>query len=128
MGGSSQPDENNLKNYIAEFQKQQHVINLDNEFDAQLFDYLASSPVSTYWGDQPGTSGPAYQGAVVVFLFFIGLFLVRNKWTRYKWWLLGATVLSIILAWGKNFEFLTNLMIDYFPFYDKFRAVFHPCW
>lgn len=123
MGGASQPDENNLKNYIAEFQKQQHVVNLDDEFDAQLFDYLASSPVSTYWGDQPGTSGPAYQGAVVVFLFFIGLFLVRNKWTRYKWWLLGATVLSIILAWGKNFEFLTNLMIDYFPFYDKFRAV-----
>lgn len=123
MGGASQPNEKNLKNYIEEFKKQQYVIDLDDDFNAQLFEYLASSPVSTYWGEQPGTSGPAYQGAVVVFLFFIGLFLVRNKWTRYKWWLLAATLLSIVLAWGKNFEGLTNFMIDSFPFYDKFRAV-----
>lgn len=123
MGGASQPKEENLKNYIAELQKQQHLIDLNDQFNAQAFDYLASSPVSTYWGDQPGTSGPAYQGAVVVFLFFLGLFLVRNKWSKYKWWLLGATLLSIVLAWGKNFAGLTNLMIDYFPFYDKFRAV-----
>lgn len=123
MGGPSQPAEENLKNYIEEFRKQQHIIDLDNEFDSQVFEYLASSPVSTYWGEQPGTSGPAYQGAVVVFLFFLGLFLVKNKWVRYKWWLLMATVLSIVLAWGSNFEGLTNFMIDYFPFYDKFRAV-----
>lgn len=123
MGGASQPDEENLKNYIAEIQKQQHLLDMNNEFNAQAFDYLASSPVSTYWGDQPGTSGPAYQGAIVVFLFFLGLFLVRNKWANYKWWLLGATVLSIMLAWGKNFQFLTDLFVDYFPFYDKFRAV-----
>lgn len=123
MGGASQPNEENLKNYIAEIQKQQHLLDMNNEFNAQAFDYLASSPVSTYWGDQPGTSGPAYQGAIVVFLFFLGLFLVRNKFSNYKWWLLGATVLSIILAWGKNFSFLTNLFVDYFPFYDKFRAV-----
>jgi len=123
MGGASQPKEQNLRNYIAEIQKQQHLINLNDQFNAQAFDYLASSPVSTYWGDQPGTSGPAYQGAVVVFLFFLGLFLIRNKWSKYKWWLFIATVLSIILAWGKNFAGLTNFMIDYFPFYDKFRAV-----
>ncbi len=123
MGGPSQPKEENLKNYIAEMQKQQYVLDLNDQFNAQAFDYLASSPVSTYWGDQPGTSGPAYQGAVVVFLFFLGLFLVRNNWSRYKWWLLSATILSIILAWGKNFAGLTNFMIDYFPFYDKFRAV-----
>ncbi len=123
MGGASQPEEENLKNYIAEIQKQQHLLDLNNEFNAQAFDYLASSPVSTYWGDQPGTSGPAYQGAIVIFLFFLGLFLVRNKWANYKWWLLGATVLSIMLAWGKNFQFLTDLFVDYFPFYDKFRAV-----
>ena len=123
MGGGSQPREENLTNYIAELQKQQYIINLDDQFNAQAFEYLASSPVSTYWGDQPGTSGPAYQGAVVVFLFFLGLFLVRNNWSRYKWWLLAATVLSIVLAWGKNFAGLTNFMIDYFPFYDKFRAV-----
>lgn len=123
MGGASQPDENDLKNYIAEFQKQQYVLDLNDEFNSQLFDYLTTLPVSTYWGEQPGTSGPAYQGAVVVFLFFLGLFLVRNKWSKYKWWLFAATLLSIALAWGKNFESLTNLMIDYFPFYDKFRAV-----
>lgn len=123
MGGGSQPDEKNLKNYIAEIQKQQYVLDLNDEFNKQAFDYIASSPVSTYWGDQPGTSGPAYQGAVVVFLFFLGLFLVRNNWSKHKWWLLTATLLSIVLAWGKNFVGLTNLMIDYFPFYDKFRAV-----
>ena len=123
MGGPSQPDENNLKNYIQEFRKQQYLIDLDDDFNAQVFDYLASSPVSTYWGEQPGTSGPAYQGAVVILLFLLGLFMVRNKWKKYKWWLFSATVLSLVLAWGKNFEFLTNFMIDYFPFYDKFRAV-----
>lgn len=123
MGGASQPEEGNLKNYIAEIGKQQHLLDLNDQFNSQAFEYLASSPVSTYWGDQPGTSGPAYQGAIVIFLFFLGLFLVRNKWADYKWWLLAATVLSIMLAWGKNFQFLTDLFVDYFPFYDKFRAV-----
>lgn len=123
MGGASQPDQENLKNYVEELKKQQYVLDLNNEFNAQAFEYLASSPVSTYWGDQPGTSGPAYQGAVVVFLFLIGCFLVRNKFGNYKWWLVAATILSILLAWGKNFPFLTNLFVDYFPFYDKFRAV-----
>src|SRR5690606_27490972 len=123
MGGASQPQEENLKNYIAEIHKQQYVLDFNDQFNAQAFDYLASRPVSTYWGEQPGTSGPAYQGAVVVFLFILGLFLVRNKWAKYKWWLLAATLLSIALAWGKNFPVLTNFMIEYFPFYDKFRAV-----
>lgn len=123
MGGGSQPDQENLKNYIEEIKKQQYAIDLNNEFNAQAFEYLASSPVSTYWGDQPGTSGPAYQGAVVVFLFLLGCVLVRNKFRNYKWWLVIATILSITLAWGKNFPFLTNLFVDYFPFYDKFRAV-----
>lgn len=123
MGGPSQPKEENLSHYIAELQKQQYVLDLNDEFNGQAFEYLATSPVATYWGDQPGTSGPAYQGAVVVFLFFLGLFLVRNNWTKYKWWLLSATILSIILAWGKNFSGPTDFMIDYFPLYDKFRAV-----
>jgi len=73
-----------------------------------------------YWGNQPGTSGPAYIGAVVFFLFILGLFLVKGK---KKWWLLGGVLLSLLLSWGKNFPLLTNFMIDYFPLYNKFRAV-----
>ena len=76
--------------------------------------------VPLYWGDQPITSGPAYIGAVVFFLFILGLLLVRQK---AKWWLLGGTIMSLLLSWGKNFGLLTDLMIDYFPLYDKFRAV-----
>jgi hypothetical protein len=66
------------------------------------------------------TSGPVYVGAIVVFLFVLGLFIV-HKPTRI--WLLGATILSIILAWGKNFEAFNYFMFDYFPGYNKFRAV-----
>lgn len=76
--------------------------------------------VLTYWGDQPIIEAPAYIGAVMVFLFFLGIFLVRGK---YKYWLVAATVFSILMSWGKNFEFLTNLFIDYMPLYNKFRAV-----
>ena len=73
-----------------------------------------------YWGKQPITSGPAYIGAIIFFLFFLGLFLVQNK---AKWWLLGGTILSLMMSWGKNLSFFTDFMIDYFPLYDKFRAV-----
>jgi len=73
-----------------------------------------------YWGTQPGTEGPHYVGAIVIFLFMLGLVLVRGP---EKWWLLSATILSVMLAWGKNFMFLTDLFIDYFPGYNKFRAV-----
>ena len=74
----------------------------------------------TYWGPQPSTSGPVYIGALVVFLFILGMFLVKG---RLKWWLLTATILSLMLAWGKNFMFLTDFFLDYFPLYNKFRTV-----
>jgi hypothetical protein len=74
----------------------------------------------TYWGDQPYTAGPVYSGAIIVFLFVLGLFLIRGK---LKWWLVVVTVFSIALAWGKNFFWLTNLFMDYFPGYNKFRSV-----
>lgn len=73
-----------------------------------------------YWGNQPNTSGPVYVGAIIFLLFIMGLVLIKGP---YKWWLLSATVLSIMLAWGKNFMFLTNLFFDFFPGYSKFRAV-----
>ncbi|MFC0876835.1 YfhO family protein [Saccharicrinis sp. FJH2] len=71
-----------------------------------------------YWGGKPSTDGPMYHGAVICFLFILGLFLVKGK---YKWWLLVATALSIMLSWGKYFPFLSHLFIDYLPMYDKFR-------
>lgn len=84
----------------------------------QLKDYLAQLPL--YWGAQPSTSGPVYLGAGIMMLFFLGLF-VADRRTRI--WLLSATILSILLAWGKNFEVFNNLMFDYFPGYNKFRSV-----
>lgn len=100
--------------------------------DSKTFEYLIekglpqkralafTEGLPLYWGSQPGTSGPAYIGAIIFFLFFVGLFLVQKK---AKWWLLGGVVLSLLMSWGKNFSFFTDLMIDYFPLYDKFRAV-----
>ena len=79
-----------------------------------------SQQSSAYWGDQPGTSGPVYVGVIVMFLFILGLFIVNN---RLKWVLLTVTVLSILLAWGKNWMPFTDFFIDYIPGYNKFRAV-----
>ena len=79
-----------------------------------------SKQVLTYWGDQTIIEAPAYIGAVVFFLFFLGVFLVKG---RIKQWLVAATVFSILLSWGRNFEGLTNFFIDYVPLYNKFRAV-----
>ena len=81
-------------------------------------EYLAGIP--TYWGQQSYTAGPVYMGAVVCFLFILGLFVVEKR-TRY--WLLAGTVLSIVLAWGKNFETFNYLIFDLLPGYNKFRAV-----
>lgn len=73
-----------------------------------------------YWGTQPWTDGPVYVGAIVVFLFITGLILIKSP---VKWWLAVATLLSVMLAWGKNFPLLTDLFFNYFPGYNKFRAV-----
>ena len=73
-----------------------------------------------YWGEQPGTSGPVYVGAFVLFLFVLGLLVVKGPM---KWALLIATLLSITLAWGKNFMRWTDFFLDYVPMYDKFRTV-----
>ncbi len=73
-----------------------------------------------YWGDQPGTSGPVYVGAFVMMLFILSLFIVRGPM---KWALLAATILSILLSWGRNFMPFTNFFLDYIPMYAKFRTV-----
>ena len=86
--------------------------------DRQFRDSIAQS--SAYWGDQPGTSGPVYVGAIIVFLFVLGALTVKGE---LKWALLIATLLSILLSWGKNFMGFTDFFIDYIPGYNKFRAV-----
>ena len=73
-----------------------------------------------YWGTQPISGAPFYFGAVLCFLFVLGLFLVKGK---DKWWLLAVFLVSLLLSLGKNFSLLTNLMLDYFPGYNKFRDV-----
>ena len=86
--------------------------------DNQFKEYIGKS--DQYFGDQPFTSGPVYAGAIVIFLFILGLFVVKGS---LKQAILGATVLSILLAWGKNFMGFSNLFFDHFPGYNKFRAV-----
>ena len=76
--------------------------------------------LTQYFGTQPGTSGPVYVGAFVLFLFILGLFLVKGPM---KWALLGVTILSVLLSWGHNFMGFTNLFLDYVPMYAKFRTV-----
>jgi hypothetical protein len=78
------------------------------------------SSLPMYWGTQPFTSGPVYVGAIICFLFVLGLFIVKGP---YKWALLISTLFSILLAWGSNFMGFTKLFFNYFPMYDKFRAV-----
>jgi len=78
------------------------------------------SNIGQYWGEQPGTSGPVYVGAFVLMLFIFGLFIVKGPM---KWALLAATVLSVLLAWGRNFMGFTDFFIDYIPMYSKFRTV-----
>ena len=76
--------------------------------------------IGQYWGEQPGTSGPVYVGAFVLMLFILGLFIVKGPM---KWALLAATILSILLSWGKNFMGFTDFFLDYVPMYAKFRTV-----
>ncbi len=104
-GGSSRPFERDSETYKA-------LSKNNNQSAVNQF--------QKYWGTQPGTDGPHYVGAIVLFLFVLGLILVKGP---EKWWLLTATVLSIMLAWGKNFMAFSNLFIEYFPGYNKFRAV-----
>ena len=82
--------------------------------------YPIYQQIGQYWGEQPGTSGPVYVGAFVLMLFVLGLFIVKGPM---KWALLAATVLSILLSWGRNFMPFTDFFLDYVPLYAKFRTV-----
>lgn len=78
------------------------------------------SHAPTYWGEKAFTSGAVYVGAIICFLFVLGLLIVPGP---YKWALLIATLFSITLAWGRNLLGWTELFFNYFPMYNKFRAV-----
>jgi len=76
--------------------------------------------LSMYWGNKPSTSGPFYFGAVICFLFLFGLLIVKN---RLKWWLLSSVILTMLLSFGSNWPYVSDLFFNYFPLYNKFRAV-----
>ena len=111
MGGGSSENigkDSNLYNALREI----------GATPVQAEGFTESAP--TYWGDQPFVGAPAYIGATTIFLFVFALFLIRG---RLKWWIVGGSLLALLLSWGKNFGFFTEFFIDVVPLYDKFRAV-----
>lgn len=98
------------------FQKDGPVAESLKKYNAQSI----ATQLPGYWGDQSFTEGPVYLGAVMVFLFVLGLFVVGGAM---RWWMVGVTALSLMLAWGHNFMWLSDLFLDYFPMYNKFRSV-----
>jgi hypothetical protein len=89
------------------------------DVNPEMRQYVGQS-TDQYWGDQPFTSGPVYIGALICFLFVLGMLILKDN---LKWYLLTATILAIMLSWGKNLMGLTNFFMDYLPGYNKFRAV-----
>lgn len=85
----------------------------------QILSFFAQN-MNQYWGEKPGTSGGYYFGAIVCFLFVFGLFIVKS---RLKWWTLAVTLLFMLLSFGRNFPFVSDIFFNYFPLYNKFRAV-----
>jgi len=112
-GGSQEPEGKEMMTKIQELVQE----NVSSQ--AEMDRVTKGFGGVTYWGDQPGTSGPAYQGAIVCFLAVLGFFFASKK---YRYWILGASILTIFLAWGSNFMALSDFFIDFVPFYNKFRA------
>lgn len=114
MGGASdEPGSEKMMQEISQIVQE----NVKSENELQNIYRGLQSP--TYWGEQPGTSGPAYQGAVVIFLAFLGFFFAPKN---YRYWILAATILTIMLAWGSNLMWLSDFFIEFVPLYNKFRA------
>jgi hypothetical protein len=87
--------------------------------DSEFYKNFRQKQAPLYWGDQPFTSGPVYFGAIVIFLFVLGLFVVKGP---ERWWILIATILSILMAWGKNLMGFNSFLFDHLPLYNKFRT------
>ena len=114
MGGGSQEEGS-----AEMMQKTQELVQQNATSQQEVDNIQKGFSGTSYWGDQPGTSGPAYQGAVVIFLSILGFFFA---WKKYRFWILGASILTIFLAWGSHFLFVSDFFIDFVPFYNKFRA------
>jgi len=112
-GGSQEPEAKDIMNKVQELVQENVTSQAEMDRVSKGFGSV------TYWGDQPGTSGPAYQGAIVCFLALLGFFFA---WKKYRYWILGASILTILLAWGSNFMPLSDFFIDFVPIYNKFRA------
>ncbi|BAX80007.1 YfhO family protein [Labilibaculum antarcticum] len=113
----------NVKGGAGAPQEGMQVLNYINSGQMEsVADYYALEQVDNhhYWGNQPFTAGPVYLGAIMLFLFILGLLIVAG---RLKWGLLTAVILAIMLSWGHNFQSLTSIFYDYVPLYNKFRAV-----
>ncbi|MCM1336662.1 MAG: YfhO family protein [Candidatus Amulumruptor caecigallinarius] len=117
-GASAKPEKGSTKMMtLANLPDVQQMVasgDLD-KMEAQYLEYLTQ-----YFGEPEGTNGPVYVGALICAFFLLGMMIVRGPW---KWMLLVLTIFSIFLAWGRNFMWFTNLMIDYMPMYAKFRTV-----
>ena len=87
--------------------------------DSEFYKNFRQKQAPLYWGDQPFTSGPVYFGAIVIFLFVLGLFVVKGP---ERWWLLIATILAILMSWGKNFMGFNEFLFNNLPYYNKFRT------
>lgn len=87
--------------------------------DSEFYKAFRQKQAPLYWGDQPFTSGPVYFGAIVIFLFVLGMFVVKGP---DRWWILLATILSIMMAWGKNLMGFNSFLFDNLPLYNKFRT------
>lgn len=111
-GGASAGKLDSNSATAQEFEKKFANVNIDKLMEGTNF--------GLYWGTQPGTSGPVYLGAIVILLFVLGLFLVER---RTLWWLLPVIALTLMLAWGRNFQWLTDIFIEHVPLYNKFRTV-----
>ncbi|MDR2065112.1 MAG: hypothetical protein LBP85_05320 [Prevotellaceae bacterium] len=117
-GGASEPVGYTKRGEQWQRDRDKNKSALNKITSPEIREYIAGQ--QSYWGSQPFTSGPVYAGAFILFLFIFGLFVVKGY---LKWALLAGTVFSILLAWGHNFMWFTNLFLDYFPMYNKFRAV-----
>ena len=104
---------------IVAYLKTQQVSDSEYMSEEQAVQY-AKEGMPTYWGDQPGVSAPAYIGAVVFFLFILGVYIDKRK---IIYVFLAGAILSLVLSWGKNLSLVTDFFIDFVPMYDKFRAV-----